>query len=130
MNSQTITLTVPAEAAFARTVRMTAANLAVCCDMNVDDVEDVRMAAEEGFVYACATKPATCAIVFDLAPDHMAMDFSLGDEDPDVATDDTTGEPQSIDLIEVLLEAVCDDFSLTEDGTKLHLSKQIGVKYA
>ena len=40
---------------------MMAANLAVCCEMSVEDVEDVRMAAEEGFVYACATRPETLA---------------------------------------------------------------------
>ena len=40
-----VKLSVPAEARFARAVRMTASNLAVCCDMSVDDVEDVRMAA-------------------------------------------------------------------------------------
>ena len=69
-----VKLSVPAEARFARAVRMTASNLAVCCDMSVDDVEDVRMAAEEGFVYACATRPTTCDIVFGLAPDGMTAD--------------------------------------------------------
>ena len=100
-----VKLSVPAEARFARAVRMTASNLAVCCDMSVDDVEDVRMAAEEGFVYACATRPTTCDIVFGLAPDGMTADFSLGDEDPDEAAD-PSGEPQPIDLVEVLLGAV------------------------
>ena len=124
-----VKLSVPAEARFARAVRMTASNLAVCCDMSVDDVEDVRMAAEEGFVYACATRPATCDIGFGLAPDGMTADFSLGDEDPDEATD-PSGEPQPIDLVEVLLGAVCDDFNISEDGRTLHLSKRMGVQHA
>ena len=47
---QTIRLTVPAEPAYARSVRMMAANLAVLGEMTVDDIEDMRMAAEEGFI--------------------------------------------------------------------------------
>ncbi|MGI6230735.1 MAG: ATP-binding protein [Tractidigestivibacter sp.] len=129
MTSRTVTLNVPPEAQFARTVRMTAANLAVCCGMNVDDVEDVRIAAEEGFVYACATRPQTCDIAFELASDKMDMDFTLGEEDPDEASD-ASGEPQPIDLIEVLLDAVCDDYSLGPDGMTLHLSKKIGAENA
>ena len=64
---KSVRLSVPAEPEFARVVRMTAANLAVLCDMNVDDVEDLRMAAEEGFVYSCATRPATCDVSFAIA---------------------------------------------------------------
>ena len=75
MKTSHVELSVPAEAAFARTVRMMAANLAVCLDMNVDDVEEVRMAAEEGFVLSCASKPAVCAIAFDLSDDGIAMEF-------------------------------------------------------
>ena len=60
MDERTVRLSVPAEASFARTVRMMAANLAVVCDMSVDEVEDVRMAAEEGFVLCCATAPDSC----------------------------------------------------------------------
>ncbi len=67
MAEKSISLSVPAEAEFARVVRMTAANLAVLCDMNVDEVDDLRMAAEEGFVYSCATAPAGGASRFGLA---------------------------------------------------------------
>ena len=63
MDQKRVCLTVPAEPGFARIVRMTAASLAVTCDMGVDEVEDARMAAEEGFVYACATGQQECGIV-------------------------------------------------------------------
>ena len=43
---------------------------------------------------------------------------------------DPTGEPQPIDLVEVLLGAVCDDFNISEDGHTLHLSKRMGVQHA
>lgn len=102
---------------------MMAANLAVDCDMSVDDVEDVRMAAEEGFVYSCATQPASCDIAFGLSKDAMTMDFSLGGTvpDPQVTPD------ASLDLVELLLSAICDDFGVTEGGATLHLAKRVGA---
>ena len=117
MDEKNVTLRVPAEPEFARSVRMTASTLAVCCDMSVEDVEDVRMVAEEGFVYACATAPESVGVSFSLAGGSMAMDFSLGEAEP---ADD------SIELVEVLLAAVCDVFSVSEDGRVLHLVKRAG----
>ena len=114
---ENVTLSVPAEADFARSVRMTASTLAVCCDMSVEDVEDVRMIAEEGFVYSCATAPERVGVSFSLTGDAMTMDFTLGDAEP---------ADESIELVEVLLSAVCDVFSVSEDGRVLHLVKRAG----
>ena len=52
MAQKIVELSAPADPTFARSVRMMAANLAVLCKMNVDELEDVKMAAEEGFVFA------------------------------------------------------------------------------
>ena len=120
MDQKTIKLTVPAEPSFARIVRMTAASLAVTCDMGVDDVEDARMAAEEGFVYACATGQDTCDITFGVGPDAVTMDFSLG-EDLGAADAD-----ESLELVEALLAAICDESAITEDGRTLSLAKRTG----
>ncbi|OUO33326.1 ATP-binding protein [Olsenella sp. An293] len=117
MDEKNVTLSVPSEAGFARSVRMMASTLAVCCDMSVEDVEDVRMVAEEGFVYSCATAPERVDVSFSLSEDAMTMDFTLGEQEP---SDD------SIDLVEVLLSAVCDVFSVSEDGRSLHLVKRAG----
>ena len=117
MGEKSVRLSVPAEAEFARTVRMTASALSVCCGMSVEDVEDVRMIAEEGFVYACATEPAVVEVTFSLGERSMEMDFSLGAADP---ADD------SIELVEALLDAVCDEFFESEDGSSLHLAKRAG----
>jgi len=125
MPDKNVILSVPAEAPFARAVRMMAANLAVCFDMSVDDVEDVRMAAEEGFIYSCATRPDECRITFGLDRGAMTMDFSLGAKLP--ADDDLGGDGQSLDLVELLLSAVCDDFGVSEDGAALHLVKSVGA---
>lgn len=120
MAEKSISLSVPAEAEFARVVRMTAANLAVLCDMNVDEVDDLRMAAEEGFVYSCATAPAECDIRFGLAPDEVSMDFSLGDRD----ASEVEGA-EDLSLVQLLLQAVCDSCDVTDDNT-LRLVKKIG----
>lgn len=112
MDEKSVRLVVPAEASFARTVRMGASTLAVCCDMSMEAVEDVRMVAEEGFVYSCSTAPEQVDVSFSLSPGVMVMDFSLGGEEP-------SGE--GLDLVEVLLSAVCDAFSVSEDGRTLHL---------
>ena len=90
-----VSLGVPAQPAFARSVRMMAANLAVLCSMSVEEVEDARMAAEEAFVYACATGLDMCSISFDVSDDQLSMSFELGsgvDEGDAAVADDTVYE--------------------------------------
>lgn len=122
MDEKNVRLSVPAEAAFARPVRMMAASLAAGCDMSVEDVEDVRMIAEEGFVYACATGATTVDATFELSSCSMAMCFSLG---PDAPSGD------SIELVNVLLSAVCDDSEVVscEGGELLRLVKRSGSSH-
>lgn len=119
-----VAMNVPAAAEFARTLRMTASSLAVSCDMSVDDVEDVRIAVDEGFVYTCATRPASVDVSFTLSDGSMAIDFALGSQPVSEVTE--SGEPVSIDLVELLLSAVCDEFGVNEAGTVLHLLKRSG----
>ena len=123
---KTVRLTLPAEAGFARTVRMRAANLAVVRGMSVDDVEDVRMAAEEGFVFSCATCPAACDISFALTGEGISMDFSLGEG----SCEESEDQAESLDLAELLLSAVCDSFEVTPDGRRLHVEKRLDVAHA
>lgn len=117
-------LTVPANAAYARVVRMCAASLAAVADLSLDDVEDVRMAAEEGFVYACATGQDACNVCFAREDDVLTMDFSLGD-DLGAVDDD-----ESLDLVEMLLDAICEEFGITEDGGALRLVLRSGGAHA
>jgi serine/threonine-protein kinase RsbW len=112
-----VRLSVPAEARYARLVRMTVANLAVLCDLGVEEVEDLRMIAEEGFVLSCATHPASCDIELDFTDGRACLDFALGDADPAEAGTD-------LDLVRLLLEAVCDTFDV--EGATLRLTKTIG----
>lgn len=126
MNASVIRLSVPAEPSFARSVRMMAANLAVLCSMNVDEVEDARMAAEEAFVYACATRPGSCDMVFSLANDMLNMTFSLGDTNP--SEDEEVAE--QIELAELLLSAVSDSYEVADDGATLVVLKRAGDAHA
>ena len=125
MAQKIVELSAPADPTFARSVRMMAANLAVLCKMNVDELEDVKMAAEEGFVFACGTQSVD--ITFTLEDNAMAIDFDLGDEDPVESEEDNS---QPLELVELLLSAICDEFALSDDGYTLHLVKISGGAHA
>ena len=117
---QTVRLSVPAEPAYARSVRMLAANLAVLAGMSVDAVEDVRMAAEEGFVWCCATRPASCEVAFGCSGDAVAMTFALG---PAELPDDD----QASAYAELILSAVCDECVADAQAGELRLLKRTDV---
>ena len=76
MAKDQITLIVPAKNEYAKTVRMTAAALASRIGMTYDEVEDVRMAADEAFVYASDTlsDDAEIHFVFLLGEDDIEID--------------------------------------------------------
>ncbi len=114
-----IKLTLPAEPQYARSVRMLAANLATLCGMTIDDVEDVRMAAEEGFVFSCATQKDELDVTFEVSESQIAIGFALGDEDAAPAE-------QAV-YARLLLEAVCDEFELSTEASTLHLLKRAGA---
>ena len=113
MSTTVVSLNVPARPQYARSVRMMAANLAVLSSMNVDEVEDVRMAAEEAFVLACATNPKTCAIEFAIGTGRLNMSFSLGDQSLDEAAS------EQVSMSRLLLSCVSDSFEFSGDGTLL-----------
>lgn len=120
---ETTVLEVPARARYARVVRMTAANLASIAGMDVEAVDDVRMAAEEAFVYACATGvKETLRVEFGLAETGLSMDFELGDAA--VVEDET--EPALV-YAALILEAMCDECVISDDPCgRMHLFKAIG----
>lgn len=120
---ETTVLEVPAEARYARVVRMTAANLASIAGLNVDEVDDVRMAAEEAFVYACATGARdTVRAEFAVTGDGLAMEFTLGDK-PVV---EDSREPTLV-YAAFLLEATCDECVISDaPESRMRLYKKIG----
>lgn len=120
---ETTVLEVPAEPRYARVVRMAAANLASIAGLNVEEVDDVRMAAEEAFVYACATGlRGTARAEFTLTGDGLAMEFALGDQ-PVV---EDSREPTLV-YAAFLLEATCDECVISDaPRSRMRLFKKIG----
>ncbi len=121
--SDRVRLSVPSRSEFARTVRMTASELATRMGMSYDDVEDVRLAAEEAFVYAADTV---------LEEDHVTVDFILGDAEMELVvalgresrfTDEEAERRASYATF--ILQSVCDRFELSsdEDGAHLRVTK-------
>ena len=112
-----ITLSVAADARYARLVRMTAANAAMLSSMSVDKIEDVRMAAEEAFIYACSTvSDAALEITFDVDDERIEIVFDLGSGAR--VQDEPEGPAAYADLI---LFAVCDSYVKTEEPCDLRL---------
>jgi serine/threonine-protein kinase RsbW len=115
----TVTLSVPSRGEFARTVRMTASELASRMGMSYDDVEDVRLAAEEAFVYAAETI---------LEDDHVTMEFIVADEEFQLVValgsesrlSDEDAERRA-SYATFILQSVCDRFELSSDDSGAHL---------
>ena len=106
---------------------MTAAALVSRIGMTYDEVEDVRMAADEAFVYASDTlsEDAEIKFVFTLADDSIEIDVSLGVEEPRSDED----SDRSVAYATFILESVCDryEFASDENGAHLRLFKRAGA---
>lgn len=103
-----ITLSVAGDPRLARLVRMTAANVGALCSMSVDRIEDIRMAAEEAFIFGCtAVDSDDISIKFDVDESHVGMTFTFGDQ----ATVDE--DDQAAVYAELILASVCDSYEKT-----------------
>lgn len=124
MTNPIIGLTVSAEPRLARLVRMTARNVALLSSMSLERVEDVRMAAEEAFVFACSAAPESpVEISFAVDDAHVGMVIDLGDalfpeSSPDV--------PQSA-YADLILGSVCDSYERLEHPSRLVLDLKADV---
>lgn len=108
--NEIITITVPARAEFARSVRMLASNLAVVASLTIDEVEDVRMAAEEAFVFACATAQSTIKATFEIEEQALSMSFSLGD----VSVAQKSIEGDTLTYLRLILDTVTASYEIDE----------------
>lgn len=123
-NATHVALTVACDPHLARLVRMTAANVATLSSMSVDRVEDIRMAAEEAFIYACSTAPGDeLAIEFDINASHVAMTFSLDVEAFAVPSED---DPSAA-YVDLILGSVCDVYEKRESPARLILDMKADV---
>ena len=119
-----VTLSVPARPVYARLVRMSAANVAMLSNMSVEKIEDVRMAAEEAFIYACATEPGELLdIVFTVTDEALSMSFELGE----VSFDTGEGADPTAVYTDLILASVCDTYEKREHPSTLHLELRADV---
>ena len=118
MERDIITLIVPATPKYARTVRVTASELASRSHLSYEGVDEVRIAAEELFVYAsdCADSGEVC-MVFDKGEDTLEIRVSVGDFVRDTGEEDERRATYAT----FILQAVCDRFEMYSDETGAHL---------
>ena len=127
MSQDRIALTVPAKGEYAKIVRMTAAGLVSRMDMTYDEVEDVRMAAEEAFAYAIDTLPADGEVHVDFLVGDGAIEISVALGDAQGAAGEEA--ERSAAYATFILESICDRYELASDesGAHLRLLKRCGV---
>jgi serine/threonine-protein kinase RsbW len=118
MHPDSIILTVPARSDYAKTVRMTAAQLASRLGMSFDQVDDVRIAAEEAFVYACERMAETEDVTFTFLVSDDALEVTVGPL-PECVSPEATQAADN--YAEFILRSVCDDFSLDRESGECHL---------
>ncbi len=112
-----IELTVATDPALARLVRMTAANAAMLSSMSVDRVEDVRMAAEEAFIYACSLEDCSkITIAFDVDDERVAMHVDLA-----ASSDAIQADEEAATYADLILASVCDSYEKLADPLRLEL---------
>lgn len=123
-NATHITLSLSCDPHLARIVRMTAANVATLSSMSVERVEDIRMAAEEAFIYACASTPGEpLSIDFDADAEHVSMAFGLSTDDfPALGDDDMTAT-----YADLILGSVCDSYGKRSNPATLALDVKADV---
>lgn len=118
-----IVLTIAADPRLARLVRMVAANVAALSSMSVDRVEDLRMAAEEAFIFACSVEAGErVSLTFSVDDEHVTLDVDLGCDT--VPEPDPAGPAAYAGLI---LSAVCDAYEKVDAPARLHLELKADV---
>lgn len=126
MSQDRIILAVPARSDYARTVRLTAAELAVRLGMSYDEVDDVRIAAEEAFVYACGCADEDSEIKFTFTVGDGCLTTEVGP----LPTSCLPGAAASEGYAEFILKSVCDDLAIEHeaDGCTMRFSRRVAVE--
>lgn len=113
-DNERVVLTVPARGEYARVVRLCAAELASRAGMNIDDVDDVRLAVEEAFVFAAQhMTDGDMTFTFHAEADRLGL---LVGPLPEQCAHDEGGDAGER-YARFILESVCDEFEvLSRDG--------------
>ncbi|HEY5467689.1 MAG TPA: ATP-binding protein [Coriobacteriia bacterium] len=105
-----VVLIVPALGEFARTVRMTAAELASHAGMDIEGIEDVRLAVEEAFVFA-SERVADAVLTFTFTVGRGSIEVEVAPLLPGCDADE--GPDRGERYARFILESICDEFELT-----------------
>lgn len=128
MSADRISLTVPSRPEYAKAVRMTASALASRMGATYEDLDDIRIAAEELFVYACdqTGEDADVAIAFIIGDGDMAISVRLPGGDR--ATDEDAERRAAYATF--ILQSVSDHYELASDaeGRYLKVRKRLGAE--
>jgi len=118
-----VVLVVPSRGEYARTVRITAAELASRVDMDIDAIDDVRLAVEEAFVFAVdRVVGPQLTFTFTLSPHRIEL--TVGPMP--IGCESDKGEPdQGERYARFILESICEEFDILESdgGCLLRLVK-------
>ncbi len=100
---------------------MTAANVGALCSMSVDRIEDIRMAAEEAFIFGCTRLIPTISRSNSMSTNRTWHDFTFGDQ----ATVDE--DDQAAVYAELILASVCDSYEKTAAPLTLSLDLKADI---
>jgi serine/threonine-protein kinase RsbW len=113
-----VVLTVPSKGEYARTLRLAAAELATRAGMDIDDVDDVRMAVEEAFVFASEhVIGAELSFAFTVTPG--SIEVSVGPLSSGCSSDEAPDAGER--YARFILESICDEFEILDSDTSCHL---------
>lgn len=105
-----VRLELPPDSRYIRVARLVASGLGATAGLDVDGIEDLRIAVDE-----------LCAALFEVGGQPVELTFTLGPDEVQVAGRTEVTEPATFDadrlvLSRQILDVACDDYSLTLDG--------------
>jgi len=105
-----VRLELPIESQYIRVARLVASGLGASAGLDVDAVDDLRIAVDE-----------LCAALFEVGGDKVELTFAVSADDVEVTGRTATGaaaafEPARLVLSRQILDVACDHYSLSLDG--------------
>jgi len=128
MSADRITLTLPSRAEYAKAVRMIASTLVSRTKATYDDLDDVRIAAEELFIYACDHTEVGDEVAIEFELDDEAMDLKVRIPEGKRATDEEA-ERRAV-YATFILQSISDHYELSSDldGQYLKVTKRLSAE--
>jgi hypothetical protein len=105
-----VRLELPIESQYIRVARLVASGLGASAGLDVDAVDDLRIAVDE-----------LCAALFEVGGDKVELTFAVSADSVEVTGRTATGaaaafEPARLVLSRQILDVACDHYSLSLDG--------------